>query len=85
MRIEAESADELRTRIANYQQSRRTAAPSMHRWLDALIAESEDKLRQLLPPGEAGSASAAADLDKPASEFRSTYPLDERAPRQRIF
>lgn len=72
--------------LENYRRSRATTAKSMHRWLDALIADAEERLLAL----EAGSEMSAAPPPPaapptPASPnpLRSTYPFDENAPRQR--
>ena len=84
-----ETADELRTKIDNYKQTRRTAAPSMHRWLDALIADTAARLHLMAYPDGGVPPAAPASRAPSASsaltvEARSTYPFDERAPRQRI-
>ena len=60
--------DDLRLRIANYRQTRRTAAPSMHRWLDALIADAVQRLHELTHAdgdGNANGDGAAAALAAP--------------------
>jgi hypothetical protein len=78
-----ETADELRTKIAHYQQTRRTAARSMHRWLDALIADAQETLRLLAGPDEDDDEIPPAPPGR-RPDVRSTYPFDEHAPRQRI-
>ncbi len=85
-----ETADELRMKLTNYERTRRTSAPAMHRWLDGLIADTREQLRRL---GE--RVHADADASRPSSarataaplasgDPRSTYPFDERAPWQRL-
>ena len=87
--MRTESAEELRTKIANYKATLRTAAPSMHRWLEALIADAEGKLRQLgdvAPAADAtpGETSRSALSAHRLGKLRSTYPLDANAPHQRV-
>jgi len=79
--LPAQTADELRSKLANYKRTRCAAAKSMHRWLDALIADAEEQLRQFAPLdlGEAATAAPAP----PRRGVRSTYPFDEHAPPQR--
>ena len=87
--VHGETVDEIRARIANYNRTRLTTAKSMHRWLDALVADAEEKLRGLTPTRGAGAGNprTAALQSAPAphlAEIRSTYPFAEDAPRQRI-
>jgi hypothetical protein len=91
--LPADTVDDLRMKLANYKRSREGAARSMHRWLDALIADAEEKMRSLGAPVPVAD-DAGTDGDGPAptatsgvtsvDAFRSTYPFDENAPRQRI-
>src|SRR5687768_1158093 len=46
---------ELQMKIANYRRTLATVAPSMRRWCDTLIRETEEQLRQLTQPDGAGS------------------------------
>jgi hypothetical protein len=90
--IYVENADELRTKLANYRRTRHTSAKSMHRWLDALIADTEEKLRDVsraigTPLAGAGAATTSAPESASANPthlatIRSPYPYDEHASRQ---
>jgi hypothetical protein len=91
--------DDLRTRIANYRQTRKTAAPSLRRWLDNLIHDAEQRLCDLtgVPVVVAATPTAGADdaSDDPDEDhdtaaspraslrYRNVYPFDETAPPQR--
>jgi hypothetical protein len=75
--LSGETPDELRVKIANYRQSRRAAARSLHRWLDALIADAEAQLHSLL----AGDSRTTAP-PRPASKLRpaaADHPHDFRS------
>jgi hypothetical protein len=89
--------EELQTRIANYKRTRRTAAPSLHPWLDHLIADAQAELHRLTGAAPAGSDDASppaagvdpdnADAlarDRKLRRHRHTYPFDDQAPWQRI-
>jgi hypothetical protein len=90
--------DDLRTRLANYRQTRKTAAPSLRRWLDNLIRDAEQRLHELtgLPLSSISAESDRDDADADADDegiaaatthtsrrYRNIYPFDETAPPQR--
>ena len=87
--VHGENVNEIRARLEHYRRTRSTTAESMHRWLDALIADAEEKLRQLAPTRGAGVGNPATTTLRSAPaphlvKMRSTYPFAEDAPRQRI-
>jgi hypothetical protein len=87
--VRRDTSDELRTKVANLKQTRRSAAASMHRWLDILIADAESELREGMPPDDAPRPPGPppSPPGRPATPAtpnpRSTYPFDEQAPWQR--
>ena len=68
LRNVSEDPDELRVMIANYERTRRQAAPSMHRWLDALIEDAGQRLAKLTHG--AGVTAAADGLDGDVDDTR---------------
>ena len=85
MDSQARTIEDLRQTLRNLKRTRQSSAASMHRWCDTLIRDTEAELARLTEePSAVEHDRGRRVMDSETMAARSTYPLCETAPRQRL-